>query len=39
MSKKNYLIFDYGASNGRAAVASFDGSIIKYKIILLTHCF
>jgi sugar (pentulose or hexulose) kinase len=32
MAKKHYLIFDFGASNGRATVAAFDGSRVQMDV-------
>ncbi|GAG83315.1 unnamed protein product, partial [marine sediment metagenome] len=32
MASKNYLIFDFGASNGRSAIASFDGNKFNIKV-------
>jgi rhamnulokinase len=36
MAKKHFLIFDFGASNGRATVASFDGKRVDMDV---THRF
>jgi rhamnulokinase len=33
MALQNYLIFDFGASNGRCSVASYDGSKFDFDII------
>lgn len=33
MSKKNFLIFDFGASNGRASVGNFDGNRFEIDIV------
>jgi rhamnulokinase len=33
MTLKSYLIFDFGASNGRAAVANFDGSKFDIDVV------
>jgi len=32
MAKKHFLIFDFGASNGRATVAAFDGSSVSMDV-------
>ena len=33
MNKKQFLVFDYGASHGRCSVAKFDGSRFEMEVV------